>query len=290
LKGIHKAFIGEGGFKEVTKSILYGRRPKVVARCRGGRSLNREAEILRKLQGTPGIVQLKSYIHRPNRKADLILEYFNGGSLRKIQSRNHLIPGKDLLVVMQELIIGLKSLHSAGYIHRDLHRGNILFTHENGRLRAALTDFGLALKMKENLNSRISVQDRACAPEVLLLPTRYINRKKAEGYSLGSLFYYMIFGNRPAWAKVIKQFELDRQSTSQKRNMYQEIQNLYERTVAHSKRFVGIRKDLALLTFKLINPDTNKRVYLDTALKKIILIAKKWHIAKRLSHTHRCSK
>ncbi len=282
LKGEKKSLLGEGGFKQVTKSILYGKRPKLVARCRGGRTLIKEAEILCKLQGTPGIVQLKSFIQHQHKKSDLILEYYNAGSLRNIQKRKLKIPEKELLPILRDLIIGLRSLHAAGYIHRDLHRGNILFNRKNGRLHAALTDFGLALKIKENPNSRISVQDTVCAPEVLLMHTRFINRKKAEAYSLGAQFYYIIFKERPAWWKVIVQFDLDRFSVSQKIKMYKTIQSLYKKTITHPKKIAGIRKDLARMTFKLLNPDPKKRMYLGTALKKINSIATKWRLKEDL--------
>jgi serine/threonine protein kinase len=282
LKGKKGAFIGEGGYKKVTKSILYGEKPELVARCQGDHSLNREAKVLSKLRGTTGIVQLRSFIKRPHKKSTITLEYFNAGSLKYVQYGELTIKKRELLPIMRDLIIGLKSLHKAGYIHRDLHRGNVLFNREKGVLHAALTDFGLALKMKEDLNSRISVQDSVCAPEVLLKNTRHIDRKKAEAYSLGVLFYYMIFSKRPAWWDVIKQFDLWKFSHSKKVHLYQKIQSLYKKTISCIPQRESLRKDLALLTFKLLNPDPEKRMYLDAALSQIDSIAKKWRHQKNV--------
>lgn len=274
LKGRRGALIGEGGFKEVTKSILYGPKPELVARCQGDRSLDREAKVLSKLRGVTGIVQLKSYIKRLHNKSDLIIEYCNAGSLRGLSNGVLDIKENELPSVMRDLIIGLRSLHRVGYIHRDLHRGNILFTREDGVLRAVLTDFGLALKMKESLESRISVQDSVCAPEVLVSDTKTINRKKAEGYSLGALFYYMIFKEGPAWGNIIKQRDFYKVSRSKKIKMYRKIQTLYNKTISNTSKLTTVRKKLALLTFALLNPNPNKRMYLDKARVKIEKIYK----------------
>jgi serine/threonine protein kinase len=285
LRGAVNSYIGRGRFKRVTKSIVYDEHPEVVARCQGHSStLAKEAKILVKLQGTPGIVQLQSFIKHKKRESELILKYYNSGPLQTLSSGRLKLTDKDLLSIMKDLTIGLKSLHAAGYIHRDLHQGNVLLHRKNGVLEAVITDFGLAYKIDEKPNSRISVQDSVCAPEALTTRLRNIDRKKAETYSLGVLFHYMIFNDRPAWWEVIRQYVPH--TKAEKIQMHQTICALYQTMITNGppSNLNGFRKDATLLAYKLLNPNPEKRIYLDTVLKSINAIAKKWHLEQKRPH------
>lgn len=276
LEGKEGAWLGEGGFKRVTKSILYGKRPKLVACCQGGASVVLEAKVLRKLRKSEGIVHMKGVIQRSRDQIDMMIEYCNAGSLVDVHEGRLSIADNELLPIMRELIIGLRSLHACGYIHRDLHRGNILFSRKGGTLHAALTDFGLALKMHERPGACISVQNSVVAPETLLKRRRSINRKMAEGYSLGVLFYEMVFGERPSWCGSFNQTELNKLSLSERKKMFHTIQANYKAMVCLAPHKKDVRGDLARLTYLLLSPDVHKRIYLDVAQKKIDAIAKKW--------------
>jgi serine/threonine protein kinase len=275
LKGENGAFVGEGLFKHVTQSILYGKEPELVACCEGGASLEKEAKILSKLRGATGIVQLKSYIRRPNSTSELILEYFNAGSLKDIETKKLSIDEKEMLPVIRDLIVGLHNLHQAGYVHRDLHRKNILFSRKKGVLCAALADFGLAFKLKKNSNAALSAQDSACAPEILLKKVCLINRKKAEAYSLGILFHFLILRKNPSWSNSFTQKELSSFSEIEKKAIYRKIVASYKEALASVQSTTGLCKDLSVLTFQLLNPDPHKRIYLDKARKRIERIVRK---------------
>ena len=276
LEGKEGAWLGEGGFKRVTKSILYGKKPHLVACCRGGPSLALEAKVLRKLRKSEGIVHMKGFIQRARDEYDMLLKYYNTGSLVDVHEGRLLITDNELLPVMRELIIGLRSLHACGYIHRDLHRGNILFTRKKGVLHAALTDFGLALKMNERPGANISVQNSVVSPEILLKSRRFINRKKAEAFSLGVLFYEMIFGERPSWCGSINVMGIKKLPLSERKKMFRAIKANYYAMVCLAAHKKGVREDLARLTYLLLKPEVHKRIYLDVAQEKIELIAKKW--------------
>lgn len=277
LEGREGSVIGVGGFKRVTQSILYGKHPELVARCQGWSSLALEAEILGKLHAARGIVHMKSFFSYPQGSTSLILEYFNAGCLRDL-GKTLKISTKELLPIFEDLIVGLKSLHDAGYIHRDLHRGNVLFNRKNGVLHAALTDFGLALGMNKNPNARASIQGSSSPPEVLLKSNKDIDRKRSEAYSLGVLLYYLLFQGRPSWCESIRLAQMKRLSASKKACLYKAIHQRYNMEIPRAKSLGGIRKDLDLLTLRLLNPDPRKRIYLDTAKREIAAIAKKWHL------------
>jgi hypothetical protein len=278
LEGKEGALIGVGGFKRVTQSILYGQRPELVARCCGWGSLVREAEILSKLNASPGIVHMKSFFGSPQGYCSLVLEYYNAGCLRGIQEKTLEISKHELLPIFRELIIGLKNLHAAGYVHRDLHRGNVLFRRTNGVLHAALTDFGLALRMDEEPDAKVSVQGASCPPEALLKGNRSLDRRRSEAYSLGILLYYVLFHERPSWCEFMRANQIHPRVAAKKARLYKAIQRQYKRALRRAGSLSGIRKDLARLVMRLLNPDPKKRIYLDTARRQIKAIAKKKHV------------
>ena len=243
------------------------------ARCQGWESLIREAEVLSKLDASPGIVHMKSFGKLPNGENSIVLEYYNAGSLVGGPKKGARISKKELLFVIRDLVEGLRSLHAAGYIHRDLHRGNVLFTRKDGRLHAALTDFGLALRMDERPDAKTSIQLTGLAPEALVKENSRIDRKKAEAYSLGVLLYYIVFNKRPPWCTTVR---LSRGSSDgTKARLHSNVRKQYKKTVAHTKSVRGIRGDLAHMVIQLLHPDPKKRLYLDSALHQINAIAKR---------------
>lgn len=275
LEGREGSVIGVGGFKRVTQSILYGEHPELVARCQGWNSLAHEAEILSKLHASRGIVHMKSFFSYPDGNTSLILEYYNSGSILDL-GKTLKISGKELLPIFKDLVVGLKSLHDAGYIHRDLHKGNVLFNRKGGVLHAGLMDFGFALGMDEKPDAKISIQGSSCGPEVLVKKNRDIDRRQFEAYSLGILLYYLLFQERPSWCESIRLAQMKHPPASKKIHLYKAIQCGYKKESSRVKSLEGIPKDLGLVTLRLLHPDPKKRIYLDTANREIAAVAKKW--------------
>ncbi len=284
LDGKEDSLIGVGGFKRVTQSILWGKSPALVARCQGSSSLLREAEILSKLHKALGIVHMKSFLRSQNGTYGLVLEYCNEGSLRGIEDGTLKMTERELVSIFQELIAGLKSLHEAGYVHRDLHRGNVLMHRKGGVLHASLTDFGLALKMNEEPDAKVSIQGASCPPEVLVKPNRSIDRKKAECYALGVLLHYALFKERPSWCQKMWSSQKHHPSARKKLQLHRLIHLRYKVALDRLKALSGVRKELATLVFQLLDPECKQRMNLDEASRKIKLIAKKWNIKTGGSH------
>ncbi|KAJ5826334.1 hypothetical protein N7474_003472 [Penicillium riverlandense] len=72
----------------------------------------------------------------------LVCEYCPGGSVRTLmRATNDKLDEKYIIPIARELAVGLRAIHDAGIIHRDVKAANILI-HEEGRLE--ICDFGVA--------------------------------------------------------------------------------------------------------------------------------------------------
>ena len=73
--------------------------------------------------------------------AYLVLDYIDGETLAQMLSREGKLSEAPLLRLLNELLSGLEEVHQAGYVHRDVKPGNIMFRADGG---AVLLDFGAA--------------------------------------------------------------------------------------------------------------------------------------------------
>ena len=73
--------------------------------------------------------------------AYLVLDYIDGETLSQMLGREGKLSEAPLLRLLNELLSGLEEVHQAGYVHRDVKPGNIIFRADGG---AVLLDFGAA--------------------------------------------------------------------------------------------------------------------------------------------------
>lgn len=271
LKGMRGSYIGKGHNKVVTKSILYKDPPIVVARCEGGLPTYEEAAVIEKLQGLPGIVQYIAFIRREQgTRGDLFLEYYNVGSLKSYLLEKRQLTTSDLLQIISDLLTGLSGMHNRGFIHRDIHHGNIVFGIKRGKLRAALADFGLSIGVKDRMGVRPAVPNSASPPEFLLQDFALVDRLKSESYSIGIICYQLIFGKKPPWAKILNPNRIPDYSAAARREIYDQIVKSYR--VWRKNRLPlrsTLRTQIATLAFDLLHPDPSQRLSVPKALKII---------------------
>src|SRR6266851_8348558 len=72
----------------------------------------------------------------------LAMEYVDGEDLQSLLARIGRLPPDKALDIARDLCSGLAAVHEKGIIHRDLKPANVMI---DGRGRARITDFGLAL-------------------------------------------------------------------------------------------------------------------------------------------------
>ena len=118
----------------------------------------------------------------------LEMEYLEGGNLETLMASGPLdVP--QVLRIVADILRGLKALHAAGIVHRDVKPANVL-RDNNGRYK--LTDFGLSVVESEIKTTFEAATIRWVAPESVAEPPTLDAR--SDLYAVGMIAYEAILG------------------------------------------------------------------------------------------------
>ena len=120
----------------------------------------------------------------------LSMEYIDGEDLAALLRRIGRLPSGKALEIARQLCAGLAAAHDKGVLHRDLKPANVMI---DGRGRARITDFGLAVRSDES-GGEIAGTPAYMSPEQLQGQPA---TARSDVYSLGLLFYELYTGKRP---------------------------------------------------------------------------------------------
>ena len=122
----------------------------------------------------------------------LVMEYVNGSSLDRFESRDALLPVETVIDVMRQTAEALRYLSIENIIHRDIKPGNIILR-TDGRVK--LADFGCVL-----INSYPTASLRVAGSLPYMSPEQIEGRPLShlsDMYSLGAVFYQLLTGRHP---------------------------------------------------------------------------------------------
>ena len=120
----------------------------------------------------------------------IVLEYCDTQDIIKYLSNAEF---KDKIKIMYQICHAVHTIHKAKLVHRDLKPENILFDSTTSRIK--ITDLGLAIGQEQiNFDELPAGTLYYLAPEILQ-GSKFDHR--ADIYSLGILFYYILNGKLP---------------------------------------------------------------------------------------------
>ena len=121
----------------------------------------------------------------------LSMEYVDGEDLASLLRRIGRLPPDKALEIARELCAGLAAAHDKGVLHRDLKPGNVMI---DGRGRAKITDFGLAVGVEDDKGGvEVSGTPAYMAPEQLAGKGASI---QSDIYALGLVLYEIFTGRK----------------------------------------------------------------------------------------------
>ena len=122
----------------------------------------------------------------------LTMEYVDGEDLASLLRRIGHLPRDKGLEIARQICAGLAAAHERGVLHRDLKPSNVMI---DGRGRARLTDFGLAITTGEPSGGPIAGTPAYMAPEQRAGEPLTV---RSDLYALG-LVLFELFTGRPAF-------------------------------------------------------------------------------------------
>jgi serine/threonine protein kinase len=136
-----------------------------------------------------------------------------------------------ILKIAEDLLVGLKSMHERGFVHRDLHEGNIMFRKSSeGLFEAALIDFGQTLRAVKAKDEIPQAARSRNPPEALLTPFAQIDRYRADVYALACNFYRLVWGQSLPWSYAYDIHDMKSYSHAMRKNFFERIVREYSAT------------------------------------------------------------
>src|SRR2546426_109111 len=128
----------------------------------------------------------------------LSMAYVDGEDLASLLRRIGRLPPDKAVEIARELCAGLAAAHDKGVLHRDLKPSNVMI---DGRGRAKITDFGLAVGVEDDKGgAEVSGTPAYMAPEQLSGKGASI---QSDIYALGLVLYEIFTGRKPFEAATL---------------------------------------------------------------------------------------
>lgn len=206
--------LGRGGFSEVFKALDLVSLHEVACKIHQLNSQWSEAKKasyvkhsvreyhIHKALDHPRIVSLLDIFEIDNNTFATILQLADGGDLDSYIKQHEMLPEREAKAIISQVLSGLLYLNTKprAVIHYDLKPANILFD-RNGEVK--LTDFGLSKIVDDGHTRGMELTSQGAGTYWYLPPECFDQRhtplisNKVDVWSVGIIFYQLLFGRRP---------------------------------------------------------------------------------------------
>ena len=130
----------------------------------------------------------------------LTMEFLNGETLSSRIKRGRM-GAEEALPLTLDMADGLTAAHDAHVVHRDFKSGNVMLVRAPDRIKAIITDFGLARALRKDTEGTELTQPGAVAGTAGYMSPEQIRGEEvtpaSDIYSLGVVAFEMVTGRRP---------------------------------------------------------------------------------------------
>ncbi|MGC2661715.1 MAG: protein kinase, partial [Bryobacteraceae bacterium] len=214
--------LGKGGMGEVFEArdleldvfvALKTIRPEIAHDPKTLQRFKHEVHLARRI-ASPFICRIHELFVIPhdavrNQLIFLTMELLEGLTLADHLLEQGPIPWRQAEAIVQQLCEGLKCIHEAGVVHRDLKSRNIMLVERNGMRQAVVMDFGLAWEATGKNDTTVLALTQSGA---ILGTPGYMAPEQFEGtevspatdiYALGVVLYEMVTASHPFDASTL---------------------------------------------------------------------------------------
>lgn len=160
----------------------------------------REARISKAIS-SPHVTKVYEFGESPEGHAFLSMELLSGEELFEKLSRHKMLTPLETAHITLQILEGLHTIHTSGFVHRDIKPENIYLTRTaEGAERVKILDFGIAKRQDQRSDPLLSVAGQVYGTPQYLAPEQAISPdvdSRADLYSLGVLMYEAVAGNLP---------------------------------------------------------------------------------------------
>jgi serine/threonine protein kinase len=198
--------IGEGGmgqvFKVRNKTLNTFAALKVIHQNRLQKSQTAAKRFKREIQITSKLNHLnvvRAYdANEINGSLILVMEYVEGTDLSKLVKQNGPLPIDKACNYISQVAAGLQHAHELGMVHRDIKPQNLLL---NKMGEVKILDMGLARSLESSDETTLTQEGSVVGTPDYLAPEQAVSAHnvdiRADIYSLGVTFYYLLTGKVP---------------------------------------------------------------------------------------------
>lgn len=248
----------------------------------------REVTFLKNLKNKPGVIPIDNLVYYREKdgvqKVGMLMHFASEGDL----SKNLAKIGTDnqkkevalvKLGICNDIADGLISCHKEGIINSDLKPDNILLDQGQDKLRAYVSDFGLAFQPNTSdvtLPKTWQGGSKPCfSPELwehYVLGSGEVT-SKIDAFAFGLTMHQLFFGTPLKWSNDLCNID----PVNYDRSLFPGAKNLAVQTLNTERREIRKKEPFGAIIDRLLDPNPDTRMSVDEAKKEIEKLVAKYN-------------